>query len=331
MNYERIRFWLPAAAGLILLASVVFLITNYFFDILRAIGVTTLLILAILFFFFIRAGVKIVSEYDRLVIFRLGKCVGVRGPGAVFVIPFIDDIVSVDTRERFQEVSHETCITKDNARIDVDFLFYWKVVNPVWSQIRVQNLEESLKRLATGLLRAVIGGFQLDEALDQRERINENFKDKLEEVSEHWGVTVTTVEIREILPPPDIQESMHRQLAAERNRRAKMLDAQGDRDSNILRAEGQAMALERLHRTAKEVDPKTLQLKYLDALTELGKSDSTKFVFPLEFTQFLKPFIQGQDFSAVNANSAHTLNRDELNTLINALPKSAGEEDVDNE
>jgi regulator of protease activity HflC (stomatin/prohibitin superfamily) len=272
-----------------------------------------------------RAGLRIVPEYNRLVIFRLGKCVGARGPGMVYVSPVIERPISVDLRERFHEVSHESCITKDNAKIDVDFLFYWKVVNPVWSQTRVQNLEASLEGLATGLLRAVIGGFQLDEALAQRERINEELKDKLEEVSEHWGVTVTTVEIREILPPKDIQDAMHRQLAAERDRRAAMLKAQGQRESDILRAEGEAMALERLYRAAKEIDPKTLQIKYLEALTEVGRSGSTKYVFPLEFTQFIRPFVQNLSAETPKGDSAISINGDELAKLMKTLVEMASQ------
>jgi regulator of protease activity HflC (stomatin/prohibitin superfamily) len=274
---------------------------------------------------FVFRGLNIVPEYERMVIFRLGKCVGARGPGIVWVIPFLEHPISVDLRERFHEVSHEACITKDNAKIDVDFLFYWKVVNPVWSQTRVQKLEVALEGLATGLLRAVIGLFQLDEALAQRERINEELKDELEEVSEHWGVTVTTVEIREIVPPKDIQDAMHRQLAAERDRRAVILEAQAQRENAILRAEGEAWALERLYRAAKEIDPKTLQIKYLTALTELGKSNSTKYIFPLEFTQLIKPFAQSPTPELGNGDSgtnAQTISKEELLALLKKVVES---------
>lgn len=297
--------------------------------------VAAVLVLLVLAFLVVRKGTNVIPEYERVVIFRLGKCIGAKGPGVVFVIPLFERPVRVDIRERFHEVSHESCITKDNAKIDVDFLFYWKVVNPVWSQTRVQNLEASLEGLATGLLRAVIGLFLLDEALAQRERINEELKDELEDVSEHWGVTVTTVEIREILPPKDIQDAMHRQLAAERDRRAVILEAQGQRENAILRAEGEALALERLHRAAREIDPKTLQLKYLDALTELGKSNSTKYVFPLEFTQLIRPFVQSLPANSVSAestSSSHTISTDELVELLRTLAdaatkgKSKGEE-----
>lgn len=329
METQDVRTRVIGVFGLVLLVIVSFLTAYYSLGGLYATLVSAVLIT----FIFIWSSTRVVTEYERLVIFRLGRCIGSRGPGMVLVLPLIERAVPVDQRERFHEVSHEACITKDNAKINVDFLFYWKVVNPVWSQTRVQKLEDSLEGLATGLLRAVIGLFPLDDALAERERINEELKDKLEEVSEHWGVTVTTVEIREIIPPEDIQDAMHKQLAAERKRRAEILEAQGTRESNILRAEGEAIALERLYRTAKEIDPKTLQLKYLEALTEVGRSESTKYVFPLEFTQFLRPFLQGQDNNSpkdIDGTHATSITRDELITLIKALSNSTGKIQTDN-
>jgi len=314
METHAVRNRVLTILGLILAEIMIFSIIYYYAGLPLSFAAMACLFFLFLFLFisFIKSCMVIVPEYERLVIFRLGKCKGPYGPGIVFVWPFIEQVVPVDTRERFHEVSHEACITKDNAKINVDFLFYWKIVDPVWSQTRVQKLEDSLEGLATGLLRAVIGLFPLDDALAERERINEELKDKLEEVSEHWGVMVTTVEIREIIPPEDIQDAMHKQLAAERKRRAEILEAQGKRESDILRAEGESLALERLTRTAKEIDPKTLQLKYLEALTDVGKSDSTKYIFPLEFTQFLKPFLQGQ-------TETNTFSPDEMNAIMKAL------------
>ncbi len=241
--------------------------------------------------FYVRGSIRVIPEYERLVIFRLGRCIGAKGPGIVLLIPLTDRSVPVDVRERFFEIPHETCITKDNAQIDVDFLFYWKIQEPVWSQIRVQNLNESLKGLATGLLRAVIGDISLDQALAEREHINQVLKEKIDEVTEHWGVYVSTVEIREIVPPPEIRDAMHRQMAAERDKRATILEAEGERQAAILRAEGESIALERIYSIAKQIDEKTLNLKYLEALRELGASPSTKYVFPLEFTDLVKPFV----------------------------------------
>jgi regulator of protease activity HflC (stomatin/prohibitin superfamily) len=256
------------------------------------IGALALLIVPIgVSLLYLRTSFRVVPEYERLVIFRLGRCIGAKGPGIVLLIPLIDRPITVDVRERYFEVPHETCITKDNAQIDVDFLFYWKIEEPVWSQVRVQNLGESLKGLATGLLRAVIGDISLDQALAEREHINQVLKEKIDEVTEHWGVYVSTVEIREIVPPPEIRDAMHRQMAAERDKRATILQAEGERQAAILRAEGESIALKKIYSIAKQIDEKTLNLKYLETLRNLGASPSTKYVFPLEFTDLIKPFV----------------------------------------
>jgi len=261
--------------------------------------VLTLVVLLVACGFLLWKGVRVVPEYERLVVFRLGRLLDrPLGPGVVFVIPLLDRVFRVDLREKFRPVLAQECITKDNAKIEVSFLYYWKVVNPTWTYTQVQDLEAALEGIATGSLRSVIGLFPLDDALAQRERINEELKDKLEEDSQQWGVTVTRLEIREITPPKDIEAAMHRQLAAEREKRALILEAQGARQSSIDRAEGEVRALELLDKTAREVDQKTLHLKYLDALADLGKGQSTKYIFPLEFTQLVKPFVQAMPVSA---------------------------------
>lgn len=264
-------------------------------------------------------AIKIVREYQRLVIFRLGRCVGQRGPGLVLLIPFIDRAVWVDLREKYLEVPHQTTITKDNANISVDFLIYWKVVDPMASVIQVQNFAGASQGIATTTLRAVIGDIMLDDVLAQREHINTVLRTKLDEVTERWGNKVTAVEIREILPPQEIQSAMTRQMSAERTRRAvvteaegkkqaaitvaegekqsAILRAEGSRQARVLNAEGYALALEAIFKAAKEIDAKTMSLQYLDALKSLGNSPATKFVFPMEFTQLLKPFVNYADQS----------------------------------
>lgn len=258
-------------------------------------------------------ALKIVREYQRLVVFRLGKCVGQRGPGLVILVPFIETANWVDLREQFLEVPHQTTITKDNANISVDFLIYWKVVDPVASVVQVGNFAGASQGIATTTLRAVIGDIMLDDVLAQREHINTVLRTKLDEVTERWGNKVTAVEIREILPPREIQEAMTRQMSAERTRRAvvteaegkkqatvtvaegdkqsAILRAEGDKQSRILAAEGYAEALQRIFDAAKGIDAKTMSLQYLDALKALGAGPATKFVFPMEFTNLLKPFI----------------------------------------
>jgi regulator of protease activity HflC (stomatin/prohibitin superfamily) len=260
---------------------------------------------------FIAWVVKITREYQRIVVFRLGRCIGAKGPGIVFLIPLVDQPVWVDLREQFLEIPAQACITKDNATISVDFLIYWKVVDAADSVIQVKNFAGASQGIATTTLRAVIGDISLDNVLAQREHINQVLREKLDEVTGRWGVKITAVEIREILPPRDIQEAMTRQMSAERNRRAivteadgkreaTILVAEGDKQSNILRAEGErqsailraegfALALDKIYTIAKTIDAKTMSLQYFETLKGLGAGPATKFIFPMEFGAFLKP------------------------------------------
>jgi regulator of protease activity HflC (stomatin/prohibitin superfamily) len=267
----------------------------------------------LLFFIIIRWGIRIVREYQRLVIFRLGKCIGAKGPGIVFLIPFIDIPVRVDLREQYLEIPNQICITKDNAPISIDFLIYAKVVEPVLSVIKVQTFLGAVQGLATTTLRAVVGDIVLDDVLAKREEINEILAAKLDQVTAGWGVKVTRVELREIAPPKEVSEAMIKQMSAERQRRATVteaegkkaaaiavaegekqaaiLKAEGERQARILVAEGFSLALEKIFAVAKEVDNKTMTLQYFEALKALGASPSTKYIFPMEFTNLLKPII----------------------------------------
>ncbi|NLT43491.1 MAG: SPFH/Band 7/PHB domain protein [Anaerolineae bacterium] len=256
-------------------------------------------------------AIRIVREYQRLVVFRLGRAIGQKGPGVVFIIPFIDRTVTVDLREIFLEIPKQTCITRDNAPIDIDFLIYYKVTDPVATVVQVGDFAGASQGIAITTLRAVIGDILLDDVLAKREDINRVLRVKLDEVTERWGVKVTSVEIREITPPREVQTAMNRQLAAERERRAvvteadgkreaqikvadgdrqgTVLRAQGDREAAILKAEGFALALDKVYNVARTVDQKTMSLQYLDALTMLGNSPATKFVVPVELMSLLKP------------------------------------------
>ncbi|HZQ11102.1 MAG TPA: SPFH domain-containing protein [Anaerolineae bacterium] len=256
------------------------------------------------------SAIRVVREYERLVVFRLGKAMGSKGPGVVFLIPIADQPVKVDLREQFQEIPHQTCITKDNVTISVDFLIYSKVIDAVSSVVQVGNFAGAAQGIATTTLRAVIGDIILDDVLAQREHINTVLRTKLDEVTERWGVKVTAVEIREIIPPRDIQEAMTRQMSAERTRRAVVTEAdgkrqaaitvadgdkqavilrsEGDRQARILQAEGYALALQTIFNVARGIDAKTLSLQYMDTLKQLGASPSTKYIFPMEFTSLVQ-------------------------------------------
>src|SRR5262249_14622590 len=186
-------------------------------------------------------SVRVVQQYEQMVVFRLGRTNEglVREPGLRFLVPIIDRPVKVDVREQFIEVPSQTTITKDNAPINVDFLIYWRIVDPLRSVVNVANFAGALQGVATTTLRAVIGDLSLDEVLSRREQINEVLRVKLDEQTERWGGKVTTVEIREIIPPRDVQEAMNRQLSAERTRRAVITESEGSRQSAINVAEGQ--------------------------------------------------------------------------------------------
>jgi len=272
-------------------------------------------------------AIRIVPEYQRLVVFRLGRTVGDKGPGIVFLIPVVDRAVKVDLREQVREVPHQTSITKDNAPISIDFLWYYKVLDASESVIQVGNFESAAAGMATTTLRAVIGGIILDDVLSEREHINNMLRTRLDEVTERWGVKVTNVEIREIIPPREVQDAMNRQMSAERIRRAVVTEstgtreaginvADGEKQSNILRAEGEkqsailraegeksaqllraegfSAALDKIFSVAQNVDTKTMTLQYFETLKTIGASPSTKYIFPLEFSSFIESFLKSR-------------------------------------
>jgi regulator of protease activity HflC (stomatin/prohibitin superfamily) len=253
--------------------------------------------------------IKIVREYQRLVLFRLGRAVGIRGPGLVVIIPIIDRVTWVDLRELYLEIPHQTAITEDNAPISIDFIIFYKVVDASMSVLQVQNFAGAAQNIAATTLRSVVGDMTLDDVLSKREDMNQVLRVKLDEVTERWGVKVTNVEVREIIPPPTVQEAMTRQMSAERTRRAvvteadgtkqaaitvaegnkqsAILNAEGERQAAILRAEGFSLALSKIFEIARTLDANTMSLQYLEALKQIGSSPSTKFVVPMELANLL--------------------------------------------
>ena len=264
------------------------------------------------------AIINFVRDYERVAKFQLGRYVGLKGPGVVFVIPIIQSMMKVDTREIFFDVPPQTNITKDNANVDVDFVVYMRVVNPEKTVLEVVNFVGAARQLAMTTLRAVIGDMALDDVLSRREEINQGMQTKLDEVTNRWGVKVTAVEIREIQPPPAIQEAMTRQMSAERTRRAQItesegqrdaeinvaegnkraailraegekqsaiLEAEGHRQAQILEAEGFANALQQIYETARGVDANTMGLQYLDMMRELATKENSTWIVPLDFTR----------------------------------------------
>jgi regulator of protease activity HflC (stomatin/prohibitin superfamily) len=281
----------------------------------------TIVVLGLLFLW---SAIKIVPEYQRLVVFRLGRCIGAKGPGLIILIPFVDRAVRVDLREQVREIPAQTSITNDNAPINIDFLWYYKVIDPIMSVLQVGNFELAAQGIATTTLRSVIGGIMLDGVLSERETINTSLRIRLDEVTERWGVKVTNVEIREITPPRDVQDAMNRQLTAERTRRAvvtesvgkresdinvadgekqaailkaqgvkesSILVAEGERQAQLLRAEGYSDALDKIFSIAKGIDSQTMTLQYFETLKSMAANPSTKYIFPMEFTSLLSDFV----------------------------------------
>ncbi|MEK6206262.1 MAG: SPFH domain-containing protein [Chloroflexota bacterium] len=261
----------------------------------------------------LRAIIHIVPEYQRLIVFRLGSFEKTAGPGIVLLLPPPIQSVAqtVDLREFVVEIPQQTCITKDNAPISIDFLIYQKVVEPKDSFLNIQNFRQAIQGIATTTLRAVVGNIPLDDVLAKREQINEELRIKLDDITHRWGVKVTNVEIKELTPPRDVQEAMNRQLTAERTRRASVteaegkkasailvadgakqasiLEAEGARQAAILRAEGFALALSTINQQAMNADARTMTLQYFNTLNQLGASPATKFIIPTEFTSLAGP------------------------------------------
>jgi regulator of protease activity HflC (stomatin/prohibitin superfamily) len=254
-------------------------------------------------------AVKVVKEYQRVVRFRLGRADGVRGPGLVIVRPLMDRITWVDLREQYLEIPHQTAITRDNAAIAIDFIIFYKVLDPLTSVLAVQDFKGAAINIASTTLRSVVGDMSLDDVLSKREDMNDVLRLKLDDVTERWGCKVTNVEVREIKPPPAVLDAMTRQMGAERSRRAlvteaegqkeasitvaegqkqsSILQAEGERQSAELRAQGFAAALRRILEVAGDVDSTTMTLQYLETLKQIGMSPSTKFVIPAELTTLL--------------------------------------------
>jgi len=284
-------------------------------------GIVALLVLLIL-----AKAIKIVREYQRIVLFRLGRAIGLRGPGLVIIFPMIDRAVWVDLREQYLEIPKQTAITKDNAAINIDFIIFYKVVDATMSVLQVQNFAGAAQNIAATTLRSVVGDMTLDEVLSKRDQMNQVLQVKLDEVTERWGVKVGNVEVREIVPPPPVLDAMTRQMSAERTRRAvvteaegskqssitvaegqkqaAILSAEGDRQAAILRAEGFSLALDKIFQVARGLDANTMSLQYLDALKQIGASPSTKFVVPMELAGLLSSVtgLTGKSFG--NGNGA---------------------------
>ena len=242
-----------------------------------AIGIIVIVVVILAFM-----SIKVVREYERLVIFRLGKVRPARGPGLVIVIPIIERPVRVNLQVVTFDVTPQDIITKDNVTVRVDAVVYFKVLDPVKAVVEIRDYAFATQRIAQTTLRATLGQHELDELLASRERINTQLQVQIDESTEPWGIQVVTVETKDIDLPETMQRAMARQAEAERERRAK-----------VINAEGEFQASERLKDAALVIEdhPIALQLRYLQTLLELGSSQATTIVFPAPIDLF-KPFLE---------------------------------------
>jgi len=225
-----------------------------------------------LLFTIISMSVRIVSEYERGVIFRLGRLIGAKGPGLFFIIPFVDRMVKVDLRVVTMDVPSQDVITKDNVTVRVNAVVYFRVVNPADVVVKVLDHIKATSQISQTTLRNVLGQSELDELLSKREQLNQTLQEIIDEHTDPWGVKVSTVEIKDVELPESMRRSMARQAEAERERRAKVIHADGEFQASARLADAANII-------AKE--PVTLQLRYLQTLTEIATEKSSTIVFPL--------------------------------------------------
>jgi regulator of protease activity HflC (stomatin/prohibitin superfamily) len=228
------------------------------------------------------ASVRILREYERAVVFRLGRLIGQKGPGIVVLIPLIDRMVRVDLRTVTFEVPPQDVITRDNVPATVNAVAYFRVIDPVKSVIEVERIRNATSQIAQTTLRSVLGKADLDTLLAERETLNESLQTIIDEQTEPWGVKVTTVEIKDVGIPQGMQRAMARQAEAERERRAK-----------VINAEGEFQASERLFDAAEVMsgNPAALQLRYLQTLLEIGTNQNSTIVLPVPI-DLIKPLMQ---------------------------------------
>ncbi len=228
------------------------------------------------------ASIRIVQEYERGVIFRLGRCVGARGPGIIFLIPGIERMQKVDLRVITMDVPTQEVITKDNVTVKVNAVVYFRVINPVDAVNKVLDFIKATSQLSQTTLRSVLGQSELDELLSKREEINQRLQHIIDEGTEPWGVKVSMVEVKDVELPPAMQRAMAAQAEAERERRAKLIHADGEYQA----AKTLAEAADIISR-----NPATIQLRYLQTLREIAVNQSSTIIFPLPI-DLIKPFVE---------------------------------------
>ena len=245
---------------------------------------TQILVGALIAFFILSQVIKILNEYERGVIFRLGRLIPTKGPGIIFIIPLVDKLVRISLRLVTLDVPPQDVITKDNVSIKVNAVVYYRVMDANKSIVEVENYSYATSQLAQTTLRSVCGQAELDELLAEREKISVHLQEILDKDTDPWGIKVSKVEIKHIDLPPEMQRAMARQAEAERERRAK-----------VIHADGEYQASSKLSDAAQVIskDPTALQLRYLQTLSEIATEKNSTMLFPIPIDLF-KPFFKGK-------------------------------------
>jgi len=251
-----------------------------------AAAVISIIVVLVLLGLLLASAIKIVREYERAIVFRLGRLLPQpKGPGLFFRIPIVDQIIKVDLRTITLMIPPQEVITKDNVPVRVNAVAYFRILDPQAAIVQVENFMVATSQVAQTTLRSVLGQHQLDELLSEREKINAILQGIIDETTAPWGIKVSIVEVKDVEIPSDMQRAMARQAEAERERRAK-----------VINAEGEFQAAERLKDAANVMaeHPIALQLRYLQTLLEIGSNNSTTIVFPAPI-ELLRPFLSGPD------------------------------------
>ena len=235
----------------------------------------------VLVIFFLSAALRILNEYERGVIFRLGRVIDAKGPGLIILIPIVDKIVKVSLRLVAMDVDPQDVITRDNVSVKVNAVIYFRVIDPIKAIIEVENYTYAMSQLAQTTLRSVCGQAELDELLSEREKINTELQEILDTHTDPWGIKVATVELKHIDLPQEMQRAMARQAEAERERRAKVINAEGEFQAATKLAEASKII---------EKHPTALQLRYLQTMNEMATQGNSTTIFPIPIELF-KPFL----------------------------------------
>jgi regulator of protease activity HflC (stomatin/prohibitin superfamily) len=243
---------------------------------------TSILVAAFIIFFIFTQVIKVLNEYERAVIFRLGRLIASKGPGIIFIIPFVDKVVRISLRLETLDVPPQDVITRDNVSIKVNAVVYYRVMDPNKSVVEVANYAYATSQLAQTTLRSVCGQAELDELLAEREKISIHLQEILDKDTDPWGIKVAKVEVKHIDLPPEMQRAMAKQAEAERERRAKVIHADGEFQASTKLAEAA---------TIISKDPTALQLRYLQTLSEISSEKNSTILFPIPIDLF-KAFIR---------------------------------------